>query len=256
MRILFFGNNWAAWQIIEWLRTQQAEGDEIVGLVLHPDQKRKYGDEILSSAALPPSQVFDGSRLNDPAQIEALRALGAEIGVSVFFGYILRQPILELMPCINLHPAYLPYNRGAYPNVWSIIEDTPAGVTLHYMDVGVDTGDIIAQQIVPVEPVDTGESLYKKLEQASVDLFKQSWPLLRAGRAVRLSQPASAGTTHRVKDVEQIDEIDLDRTYTGRELINLLRARTYPPYASAYFRHDGRKIYLRLNLSYEDQEQQ
>ncbi len=65
-------------------------------------------------------------------------------------------------------------------------------------------------------------------------------------------QEYSKGTFHRVKDVEAIDEIELERLYTARTLIDLLRARTFPPHHGAYFRHDGRKIYLRLELIYDE----
>src|SRR5205823_2904000 len=157
--------------------------------------------------------------------------------LSVLFDYILSGKFLALFPrgCLNLHPALLPYNRGEYPNVWSIVEGTPSGVTLHYIDEGIDTGDIIAQKAVPVDPVDTGETLYRKLEQASVVLFKETWPHVCAGRAPRIPQILTTGTQHKRRDVETIDEIDLNRSYIAGDLINILRSRTFPPYRGAYF---------------------
>ena len=252
MRILFLGNNWVGWQIVHWLREQD---EQIVGLVTHPPHKRKYGDEIIRSAQVSLAHIFDGSQLRHPEVLETIKALRPDIGVSVMFGYILRPEFLELFPAgvINLHPAYLPYNRGAYPNVWSIVERTPAGVTLHYIDAGVDTGDIIAQRQVPIEPVDTGETLYRKLERVCVKLFKETWPLIRSGRAPRISQDKQEGTYHRTHDVERIDHIDLDRIYTARELTDIIRARTFPPYPGVYFIHQGRKVYLHIQLLYEEQ---
>jgi methionyl-tRNA formyltransferase len=252
MRILFLGNNWVSWQVIHWLREQK---EQIVGLVIHPSHKRKYGDEIIRSAQVSPAHIFDGSQLRQPDMLQAIKALRPDIGLSVLFGYILRPEILDLFPAgvVNLHPAYLPYNRGAYPNVWSIVERTPAGVTLHYIDAGVDTGDIIAQRQLPIEPVDTGEILYRKLERVCVDLFKETWPLIRSGRVPRIPQDRREGTYHHTRDVEHIDPIDLDRTYTARELIDIIRARTFPPYPGAHFIHQGRKVYLRLQLLYEEQ---
>ena len=121
-----------------------------MGLVLHPSQKQKYGQKILRRGGLNPQYVFDGSKLGEPNILHAIRELKAEIAVSVLFGYILKPGFLDLMPkgCINVHPAYQPYNRGAYTNVWSIVEKTPAGVTVHYIDEGVDTGDIIPQLLI------------------------------------------------------------------------------------------------------------
>jgi methionyl-tRNA formyltransferase len=69
----------------------------------------------------------------------------------------------------------------------------------------------------------------------------------------RFPQSSGTGTFHHSRDVETIDEIQLDRNYTARELINILRARTFPPHPGAYFLDGGRKVYLRLQLLYEDE---
>jgi methionyl-tRNA formyltransferase len=252
MRILFLGNNWVASHVAGWLR---AQGEEIVGLVVHPAEQRSHGVELIRAAAVPTDRVFDGSQIRRHEIVEQIRALNCDIGVSVLFGYILRPQLLDMFPngCINLHPALLPYNRGAYPNVWSIIDGTPAGVTLHYVDPGVDTGDIIAQMRVEVEPIDTGETLYRKLEHGCIDLFADTWPLVRSGQAPRHEQPQGVGTSHRLQDVRAVDEIQLEQRYRAREILNLLRARTFPPYPSAYFMENGRRIYVRVQLAYEDE---
>ena len=149
---------------------------------------------------------------------------------------------------INVHPSYLPFNRGAYPNVWSIVDSTPAGATIHFIDEGVDTGDIIAQTQISVEPFDTGESLYKKLEDTSLSLFKRTWPKIKSSKFERVKQTSESGTFHYIKDVERIDEIDLTEKYNAGELLNIIRARTFPPYPGAFFRYNGQKIFLRLEL--------
>jgi len=102
---------------------------------------------------------------------------------------------------------------------------------------------------VEVEPIDTGETLYRKLEGACLDLFREYWPRIRGGHAPRSAQE-SGGSYHRTRDVERIDAIDLDRQYRARDLIDLLRARTFPPYPGAYFEEGGRRVYLRLELSF------
>jgi len=252
VRIFFLGNNRVGCQVVQWLKEQD---EQIVGLAIHPPRKRKYGDEIIQNAQVNPEHIIDGTQLHQPKVLEGIKRLHPDIAVSVFFGYILQPEFLALFPdgIINLHPAYLPYNRGAYPNVWSIVDGTPAGVTLHYIDAGVDTGDLIAQQEIPIESVDTGETLYHKLERACVALFKETWPLIRSSQALRVPQRGGEGTFHLTQDVEQIDHIDLNRTYTGRELIDIIRARTFPPHHGAYFVHEGRKVYLRLQLLYGEQ---
>jgi methionyl-tRNA formyltransferase len=252
MRILFLGNNWVGFQVLKWLKEQN---EQIIGLVMHPPEKRRYGEEIVKTAQLNFEHIFDGSELRQRDTLNAIKALQPDIGLSVLFGYILKPAFLGMFPMgvVNLHPAYLPYNQGAYPNIWSIVEGTPAGVTMHYIDPRIDTGDIIARRRVPIEPVDTGETLYRKSEKACVDLFKETWPAICSGAVSRIPQNRDEGTYHRTSDVQNVDYIDLDREYTARELIDIIRARTFPPYPGTYFIHRGRKVYLRLQLLYEEQ---
>jgi methionyl-tRNA formyltransferase len=230
------------------------QSEKIVGIVVHPSGKEKRRDEIVADSRLPANRIFDGSSLRTEETIAAIRRLQPEIGVSALFGYILKPEFLALFAggVVNLHPALLPFNRGQYPNVWSIVEGTPAGATLHYINEGIDTGDIIAQREVPVEPIDTGATLYAKLEDCCTALFSETWPLIRSGTAPRTPQRRDTGTSHRTRDTHTIDHIDLERSYPARELINILRARTFPPYSGAYFIEQGRRVNLRLHLEYWD----
>src|SRR5215470_9599709 len=168
LRIVYLANNRVGLDAIELLRR---DGTEIAGLVVHPDDRAKLRAEIITAAGVPADRIFDGATLRDPAVLARIAALGADLALSVSFGYVLRPEFLALFGSVlNLHPALLPHNRGAHPNVWSLVESTPAGVTLHHVDPGVDTGDIVAQAEVPVEPVDTAETLYARLEAASLAL--------------------------------------------------------------------------------------
>ena len=252
MKILYLGNNWLGYHILKWLIEQ---GDDIVGLVIHASHKQKYGSEMLGIADLAHCRILRGEQLDMPEVIENIQNWAPDIGLSVLFDHILKPELLSIFPhgVVNLHPSYLPYNRGQYPNVWSIVDGTPSGVTIHYIDDGIDTGDIIAQKEVPVEPVDTGETLYRKLERASVELFKETWSQIKAGEAPRMAQKSEAGTYHRTRDVESIDEIDLDRPYIARDLINILRARTFPPYKGAYYRDAGKRVYMNLQVEYGEE---
>jgi methionyl-tRNA formyltransferase len=120
------------------------------------------------------------------------------------------------------------------------------------VDEGIDTGPIIARREVAVEPVDTGASLFAKLEDAALGLFQDTWPDILSGRAPRTAQDTALGSSHRVADVGRIDEIDPNRTYRAGELIDILRARTFPPHAGAYFRVSGRRVLLSLDLRYAE----
>jgi methionyl-tRNA formyltransferase len=252
MRIVYLGNNLTGLNVLKWL---VGRNELIVGLAVHPDERAKYKNEIITTSGLKNTQIFNGNCINRPETVTQIRTLQPDIILSVFFGYRLGSEVLNIPPqgCINLHPAYLPFNRGVYPNVWAIIDGTPAGVTLHYMDEGFDTGDIIAQKKVPVNFHDTGESLYHRLEHACVELFKETWPEIKSGKNLRMQQ-ASAGIYHSKKDVEVMDRIDLDRDYKSRDLINILRARTFYPYRGAFVEIEGKKIFLHLELKEETQE--
>jgi methionyl-tRNA formyltransferase len=251
LRIVYLANNRVGLAALELLRR---DGTEIAGLVVHPADRQKHRAEIIAAAGVPADRIFDGSTLRDPAVLARITALDADLALSVFFGYLLRPDFLAAFRgnVLNLHPALLPYNRGAHPNVWSIIDGTPAGATLHYVDPGIDTGDIVAQAEVPVAATDTAATLYAKLEAASLDLLAATWPAIRAGTAPRTPQLATTGTSHKVRDLAALDRIDLDRPTTARELINLLRARSFPPHPGAYIDLDGQRIYLRLELTAAD----
>ena len=157
MRLVCFANNWTGWQVLEYLRGQP---DQIVALVIHPPPKRKFGDEILATIDLPANRIFDGSRLRDPDVIDAIGKLEPDLGVSLLFGYILRKPLLDLFPAgvINLHPGYLPFNRGPYPvnGGASIVNNTSFNITRGFEADGsipsmreiIDLGDLGASLTV------------------------------------------------------------------------------------------------------------
>lgn len=252
MRVVLLANNRTGLELTRWLRGQPE--DEIAGVIVHPAGRARLRDEIIEASGVALGRVIDGSTLCDSQVLSCVREFGGEIAVSILFDYILRGPFLDMFPkgVLNLHPSYLPFNRGQNPNVWSIVEGTPSGVTLHYLDEGIDTGDLVAQREVAVSPVDTGETLYRRLEGEMAALFRETWPFVRTGAHERRRQPSEGGTVHRRRDVERIDRIDLDRSYSARELLNVLRARTFPPHEGAYFIEGGRKILVRVSLSYAE----
>ncbi len=108
---------------------------------------------------------------------------------------------------INLHVSCLPWNKGADPNFWSFVEDTPKGCTIHYLDEGVDTGDIIAQKEIEFDSdLETLATSYEKLQVAIQDLFKQSWRNIKGEKCPRKKQ-VGKGSIHRVKDKEGLSHL-------------------------------------------------
>jgi methionyl-tRNA formyltransferase len=128
-----------------------------------------------------------------------------DFAVSYGYRHIIKKSVIDLLngKIINLHISYLPWNRGADPNLWSFLENTPKGVTIHCVDEGLDTGDIISQtEIFFDEQNDTLKTAYEKLRQKMVKLFKDSWPDILKGTVKRKQQPA-VGSYHQLKDKEK-----------------------------------------------------
>jgi len=241
MKVALFANNKVGWEAAEFLARR--DDTEVVALIIHPDKRARYRREIIT--ALPHvKRIYEAT--------EPVEWIDADIGLSVYFGYILHEPLLSMFPCgiINLHPGLLPFNRGEHPAVWSIIEHTPCGTTLHYIDEGIDTGDVIVQKPVNVQPFDTGESLYRKLEYASIDLLREAWPLIVAGNAPRKKQEVG-GSFHKRSDLAKIRVIDLKAEQPIGKTIDLLRALSFPNYGVRFFK-DGYAITIRLNIEWAD----
>lgn len=194
--------------------------------------------------------VFVHSLLTTKQQLQRIEAVQPDYIISCGYRHIVPESVLEIPTdgCLNLHPSLLPFNRGANPNVWSIVEGTPAGVTLHYMDDDVDTGEIIAQRQVEQTFADTGKSLYERLEDAQVALFQQVWPELESGTVTTEEQAADAGTSHRSAEFEKLCQLDPDEEVRVKPFLDRLRALTFPPYDNARIEIDGETYYVDIDI--------
>lgn len=150
-----------------------------------------------------------------------------DLTVSYTYPYLLRKGTIAALNAnvVNLHTSFLPYNRGASPNIWSIIDDTPRGVTLHYIDNGVDTGDIISQCLVPIQKDATLESSYKQLDQAGKKLFMESFEYYDYWNSMR-KKSLGQGTFHTDKDFARLKTLFQDFDWT-MEIDTFLRKVKY-----------------------------
>ncbi|MCR9191720.1 MAG: formyl transferase [Gammaproteobacteria bacterium] len=125
--------------------------------------------------------------------------------ISYRYLHILRPNFLNVYPkkVINLHISYLPWNRGKDPNLWSWIENTVKGVTIHYMDAGLDTGPIIYQEKVALDPEGTLASTYQQLSIAIEALFMKKWPEILAEKCPCIPQ-TTMGSAHKLKDRQKV----------------------------------------------------
>lgn len=143
--------------------------------------------------------------IDAPFDIDTPEFSESDFVVSYGYRHIIRPPVLEAKPgrLINLHISYLPWNRGSDPNLWSIVQNTPAGVTVHVIDEGIDTGPILVQRRLEHEAGDTLATSYWRLRHAIDALFIESWPAIRDGRITPTLQNGP-GTVHRTRDKEPI----------------------------------------------------
>ena len=157
--------------------------------------------------------------------------------------------------CINVHPGYNPYNRGWYPQVFSIINKKPVGVTIHLMDEHLDHGPILFQREVAVFEHDTSFDVYQRILMTETAMLTEYLPAILRGEYTALPMH-DCGNLNTKQDFADLCRIDLQKHATYGEVIDYLRAMTFEGYRNAFFTAaDGRKIYVTLNLEAEADQQ-
>lgn len=174
---------------------------------------------------------------NYPNIGELLKESDFELGLSVWWPYLIDEQVLNVPTSgiINFHPSLLPLNRGKNYNFWAIVEECAFGVTLHFLDEGIDTGDIIFQKELAYDWADTGESLFYRARDAMIDLFIKNYSKIRVGDYIRQKQELRIGSYHNSSELDPASKIELDKKYTARELLNVIRARTFDGYPGCSF---------------------
>ncbi len=140
----------------------------------------------------------------EPIDTSFLNSKNISFAISYRYRHIVKPEIIDYLKgnIINLHISYLPWNRGSDPNLWSFLEDTPKGVSIHYVDPGIDTGDIITQKEITFdESFATLSSTYEILNNEIVQIFKDKWEQIINGSSSRIKQKGN-GSFHRSKDKE------------------------------------------------------
>jgi methionyl-tRNA formyltransferase len=153
-----------------------------------------YASPARTGRALP---ILQPARMKDQQAIDEIRKLGPDVIVVVAYGQILPRAVLEIpkIACLNLHASLLPRWRGAAPIQAAIAAgDRETGITVMYMDEGLDTGDILLQRTVDILPNDTGGSLHDRLAQIAPEILLESLVLLAKGIAPRIPQDNSLMT--------------------------------------------------------------
>jgi methionyl-tRNA formyltransferase len=255
IRLAFAGDR----DISVWvLRYLLSERDiKPVALLINDSDQSSHTDELLSLCSfLTPESILNGSQFKSTEGIKFLSDLELDYILSIHFPFIFPKKLLELprVGVLNLHPAYLPYNKGWHTPSWSILEETPAGATLHFMNTEIDSGDIVHQKKIDVQPSDTANSLYRKLKKLEFEVFKEIWPQIEQGDCPRYGQANDRGTIHFREELLDplLQKIDLEQVVKTKDLLKKLRALTTNRIdEAAFFENNGRKYRIQVSITEE-----
>src|SRR6059058_3849513 len=229
LRIVFMGTpEFAVPSLQALLEADPEKLGRAVGVVTQPDRPKGRGQQLTpppvkvlaQQAGLP---ILQPPKMKDPAFLETLKSWAPDLIAVTAFGRILPPVILDLPPkgCVNVHGSLLPKYRGAGPIQWAIINgEDETGITTMLMDAGMDTGAMLLQERVRIDPEDTAGSLSEKLAKVGGPLLIETIRRLKAGTLMPRPQDNSQATMAPLleKDMGQIDW-----NSTATELANRVR---------------------------------
>lgn len=169
--------------------------------------------------------------------------------ISVHCKQLFPADLVSQVRCINVHPGLNPYNRGWFPQVFSIINKLPLGATIHEIDAELDHGPIIAQMQVPIYGYDTSLTAYNRVLEAEVQLLDKYLELIIRGEYAT-TEPLGDGNLNLKKDFNRLLAIDRNEVLTFGAAIDRLRALTHGDFKNAWFYDtEGNKIFINLVLT-------
>ncbi len=242
MRIVFMGTPEFA---VPSLQAIVKAGHEVPLVVTQPDKPAGRGLHLTPPPVKRAAQalglpVFQPEKLNEPASLQVIADARPDVLVVVAYGRLLKEQCLAIPPkgCINVHPSLLPRYRGPAPIQHALLNgDEVTGVTTMFMDVGMDTGDIILQRCVPIDPEDTFGTLSAKLAGVAAELLVETLALVERGDVPRCPQDHSQAT---YAPVLPPAIAHLNFAESAERLRNIIRALNPEPGAYAFFR--GKRV--------------
>ncbi|PYQ36731.1 MAG: methionyl-tRNA formyltransferase [Acidobacteria bacterium] len=223
-------------------------GHRVHLVVTQPDRPKGRGLELVASP-VKQSALKLNLPITQPEKIKTNEEFRAQLTetkpdaiIVVGYGRIIPQWMLELPPLgnINLHASLLPKYRGAAPIQWAIANgDSVTGNTTMRIDAGLDTGDILLQQELPIAPDDTSETLAPKLATAGADLMIATLRALQAGTIHPRKQDAAQAS---LAPILRKEDGKLDFSRTATEIYNRLRA--FQPWPGAHTRFRGKSLQI------------
>ncbi len=244
MKIVYMGTPQFA---VAPLHALAKAGHDIVAVVTRIDKPAGRGRAMAEPAVKAAARelgiaVVQPKRVREASSIETLRRIMPDAVVVAAYGQILPKEILTLprYGCINIHASLLPKGRGAAPINWAIIRgEAETGVTIMQMDEGMDTGGILMQDRLPVDPRDTAGTMMKKLSELGAKMIVEVLPLVETGKLAPVPQD-DHGATMAPLLTKQDGLVDWNRP--AYEIHN--RVRGLSPWPGAFTFLEGRLVKL------------
>ena len=220
-----------------------AKGRQVVGVFCPPDRGSKV-DPLKEAAQEAGVPVFQPPRMKDPEAYDQMVSLNPDLAVLAFVTDIVPGKVLDVpkIGSICYHPSILPKYRGASAINWAVINgETKSGLTIFWVDAGIDTGDILLQKEVDIDPEETtGKVYFNKLYPMGVDAVIEAVDLIAAGKAPRIAQDHSKANYDPPCD-EKVAGLDWGKP--GREVFNFIRGCDPQPGATTTFKGETVKLY-------------
>ena len=240
MKIIFMGTPDFA---VGTLRSLAEAGHEITLVVSQPDKPKGRGHAMVPTPVKVVAEEL-GIPVFQPVKIretkDVLEKTEADVCVVAAFGQIIPASILHMKKygCINVHASLLPKYRGAAPIQWAVIDgEKESGVTIMQMDEGLDTGDMLAKAIVPLDEKETGGSLFDKLSEAGGRLCVETLAKLEKDEITPEKQGESPTAYASMLD-KKMGNIDWNKSAVVIERL----VRGLNPWPSAYTHLDGKTL--------------
>jgi methionyl-tRNA formyltransferase len=252
MRIVFIGTGGIGVPTLRMLREWREH--QLVGIVTQPDKPvgrdqkltpspiKAAGEKLRVAFAKSEDEleVFQPARIKAREAIEAIRILNPDMIVVMAYGQILPCEVLEIpkIACLNLHASVLPRWRGAAPIQAAIAAgDSETGITVMYMDEGLDTGDILLEKKIGIAPTETAASLHDRLAEVAPECLRKAISLLAKGDAPRTPQESRLAT-YAPKLEREHGRIDWAEPAEALER----KIRAFNPWPGAFMEFDKRKL--------------
>lgn len=254
MKIVFMGTpDFAS----ESLKAINEAGYEILGVVTNPDRPQGRGMKLTPSpvkkyAIEKNIPVYQPEKIKNNQEFkEQIKKLKPDIICVVAYGKILPKEILEIPKngCINVHASLLPKYRGAAPIQWAVLNgDKKTGVTTMYMDVGMDTGDMILKEEVTIGEDETTGELWERLSKIGGNLLVKTLKQIEKGVAPRKKQGDNFTIAPMLS--KEMAKIDWEKE-TAQQIKNLVRGLN--PIMGAYTYLNGKKIkFWKVDIAKEE----